>query len=307
MTTEQEEVPYIDVPKRWSMLCRFILFRLNQGRDVKIITIARSAQTGTGKTTLAVRICKWVNSLLQCTSCRYKNEHGEYVGGYFPPSYDECPWCGSSEAIQKEPWDAESQAHMDIMSYASHYAHESESGNAILLDEAEIGADNRRSMSNENVTVTHYWSALRFKNVVNIITLPSALHLDRRLKELGDVLFVVQKRGLAHIRWLWLNDMKEHVEKIQTRNDLGMPEEVHFDELTRDKAYSTVSKIKKDHFNLDGVQHYDESDVESIVEDEIKELKVETAQELWGKTELTQGEIGDIMDMSQQWVSNQVN
>lgn len=291
------------------MLCRFILFRLNQGRDVKILIIARSGATGTGKTTLGTHLNHWIHSLLQCPKCRYKNEHGELVGGYFPPDCDQCPWCGHNKAFEQDPWDADDQAYIDVMSYCRYYAHEADHGTALLLDEGEVGADSRRSMANENVKLSHYWSALRFKNVVSTVTMPSMLQVDKRMEELADVLINVQRRGLANIQWLWLNDMKKEVQPIYVRNEYGHREQIDFKSLDGDPEYEKVSAMKEDHFSLDGDSNtiYNEDDFDEALDQETREMRIKITKELWNKTDLHQGQIGDIVEHSQQWVSKAVN
>lgn len=298
----------IEIPKRWSLLDRFLLFRLNRGRDIKIIIVARSAATGTGKTTLAVHLAKRITSYLQCVECSYENEHGDLVGGFYPPECNSCPYCGSTEARPPVDFDAEKHGYINIIPYIQYYTKESNPGEVLILDEAEIGADNRRSMSTGNVELTQKWSALRYKNVVNIITLPSTLHLDKRLKELGDVLITVQERGRAQVRWLWLNDKIQRVQTPRLRNDFGAPEDIYFDSLLNDEYYSEVSTMKSKHFESDDTDNYYDADsVEDIVNDEKKDEKVEILERLDETTNMSQKDMGKVVGMSQQWVSKQLS
>jgi hypothetical protein len=297
------------VRSMWSMVCRFILYRLNNGRDAKILIVARSGATGTGKTTLAVHLAKWVQSLLQCPKCRYKNEHGEFVGGLFPPSCDQCPWCGFDRALATDTdWDGDDQSFIDIMEYCWHYARQSSPGDALLLDEAEQGADKRRSMSGSNVTLSKYWDGLRYKNNVTFVTMPSMLSVDKRLEEKGDILINVQRRGTALVQWLWLNDTTKSIEKIYVRNEYGHAEEIDFAPLHNDAAYNAVSRKKNTFFGEDGGTRdfYDEDDLDSARDDAKDTVREQVCQELSEKTELTQGEIGEVVDRSQQWVSKAV-
>lgn len=298
----------IEIPIRWSLLDRFLLFRLNRGRDVKIVIVARSAATGTGKTTLAVHIAKRITSFLQCVECSYENEHGDIVGGFYPPECNKCPYCGSTKARPPVGFNADDHGYIDIIPYIQYYKYESNSGEVLILDEAEIGADNRRSMSKGNVELTQKWSALRYKNVVNIVTLPSTLHLDKRIEELGDVLITVQERGRAQVRWLWLNDKLKMVQTPRVRNEFGAPEDIYFDSLLGDKHYKEVSKMKSMHFEGENSESYYDSDsVEDIVKDETKEEKIEILQRLDERSNLSQKEMGKVVEMSQQWVSKQLS
>ena len=298
----------ITVPKSWGMLAQFILYRLNSGRDVKIIVIARGSATGTGKTTLAVQLCQFIHSLLQCTGCRYRNEYGDIVGGWFPRNCDQCPYCGGRQAVPNSEWNAEDAAHINIWDYMTYYSTECDPGEALLLDEAELGAEKRRSMSESNVKFSQLWSALRFKNTVQITTLPSMLQVDKRMEQLGDVLVNVQRRGLARVHWLWLNDIEERIKKPLVRNEFAAPEVIRFSSIDSDPQYRLVSEMKKKHFDPDGdgTQIYDEDALEDEIDSAKQEMRIEISKALVEETDLTQYEIADCVDRSQQWVSKAV-
>lgn len=275
MATTQSQSDYAQVQVRQSVLARFILHRLNKGRDVKILIIARGAATGTGKSTLAVLINHWVHSLFQCPECRFENEHGLLVGGFFTPDHDECPRCGTTEVIQRPGWNAEEQSYIDIWDYADYYSNRSSPGDAMLLDEAEDGLDNRRSMSGSNVEVSRIWSALRFKNCVSVTTMPSILHVDKRMEELADVLITVQERGRAIADWLWLNDSEREVWTPPMKSEWGHREEIFFDSLENDPEYKKVAQIKDQHFDGDeGQRRWDEEEVEKKIEEETRDIRI---------------------------------
>jgi hypothetical protein len=132
--------------------------RRRDGRTLLVIIIARDAATGTGKTTLACQLAKsW-------------DTHG---------------------------WTAD-RATLDPGTYADKYTDDdTPKKSVLLLDEAEQAADNRRSMSGQNVKLSHLWATMRFREIYSIVTLPSASMLDKRLKELADVKIVVHNRGTA--------------------------------------------------------------------------------------------------------------
>lgn len=151
---------YLRLPRdsRFNRLQQLYENRKRDGRTLLVIIIARDAATGTGKTTLACQLAKsW-------------DTHG---------------------------WTAD-RATLDPGTYADKYTDDdTPSKSVLLLDEAEQAADNRRSMSNQNVKLSHLWATMRFREIYSIITLPSASMLDKRLKELADVKIVVHERGTA--------------------------------------------------------------------------------------------------------------
>lgn len=151
---------YARLPKdhRKNELQKLYERRRRDGRTLLAIIIARDAATGTGKTTLACQLAKdW-------------DTHG---------------------------WTAD-RATLDPGTYADKYTDENTPKKSVLiLDEAEQAADNRRSMSGQNVKLSHLWATMRFREIYSIVTLPSASMLDKRLKELADVKIVVHNRGTA--------------------------------------------------------------------------------------------------------------
>ena len=163
-TTDHRETDprpiYARLPKdhRKNALQKLYERRRRDGRTLLVIIIARDAATGTGKTTLA------------CQLARDWDTHG---------------------------WTAD-RATLDPGTYADKYTDPSTPKKSVLLlDEAEQAADNRRSMSGQNVKLSHLWATMRFREIYSIVTLPSASMLDKRLKELADVKIVVHNRGTA--------------------------------------------------------------------------------------------------------------
>ncbi|MFB6198895.1 MAG: hypothetical protein ABEI52_11625, partial [Halobacteriaceae archaeon] len=132
--------------------------RQADNRDVKMLITARDAQTGTGKTTLAIQLAKWFD------------RHG---------------------------WDT-SKATLDGSEYVDRYT-DLEPGEVLVGDELEQMADSRRSMSEQNVTLTQFWSTMRAWQVSTVTTLPSVAMVDKRLKELADLRINVTRRGVGVI------------------------------------------------------------------------------------------------------------
>lgn len=160
-------------------LHQLFLKRMYTGRDLKIITTAENAATGTGKTTLAFWLAMQWHSM-------------------FAP----------------DPWTAREHAMLDVRPYLDKYR-TAPSGTVLIMDEAEQ-LDARRSNTHENVDFSHYWMMMRVRQVVSILTLPSTSALDSRLEELADVWIEVTRRGLAVVHDLRTNSYskKQHTPKI---------------------------------------------------------------------------------------------
>lgn len=208
-------------------LNEFVNGRLNANRDSKIIITARNSETGTGKTTLAVNL-----ALL---------------------------W-------DRNGWTAD-KGFLDIKKYLAYYAHHGKAGDVLLLDDAEAGADNRRSTSKFNVLISKYWSIFRAKNIVSMLTLPTVTMLDKRLMELADWLLIVRERGIARPYRIYIDDIKHNLRTIRSRNydipGIELKEEILFGKY-EGEPYQNM-KWKKDHFvNQEIEEDFDES-VEEIL------------------------------------------
>lgn len=140
--------------------------KLQNDNDIKIIIQGANSQTGVGKTTLAIQLCRFIDS---------------------------------------NGWDAKEKAFIDIQAYLNSYLEYPE-GSALLLDEIGQGADNRRATSKENVDLSHGWQMLRSRNVATVATLPSTNMLDNRMLELADYWILVKKRGIAQPYEIRVND-----------------------------------------------------------------------------------------------------
>ncbi len=91
-------------------------------------------------------------------------------------------------------------------------------GSCIVWDEAEHGADNRRSNSKSNLGFSHAWAMLRYRQIFTIATLPSPGMLDKRMLELADYHIVVLKRGVAAVKEITIDDLsgKIYQRTVQT-------------------------------------------------------------------------------------------
>jgi len=136
--------------------------RKGANRDLKIV-ICANAETGVGKTSLAV---------------------------YLAYALDTTPG-GFSVA---------EQATLDTAEYRNAYD-ELAKGSALILDEAEQ-LDARRAMSDENVDTAFAWQTQRIREITTILTLPTWGDLEKRMREMTDIRIEILRRGMAlvHIR-----------------------------------------------------------------------------------------------------------
>lgn len=146
-------------------LTQFVIRRMLQDRDVKIIITAKDGQTGTGKTTLA---------------------------GWFGLQW--------TPMFTGEPWEAATHATLNVSDYFDQYR-SLPPGSVLVMDEAEQ-LDARRHMTSENVDFSHEWMMMRVRQVISILTLPTPKALDSRLEELADVWINVERRGRAQVHYL---------------------------------------------------------------------------------------------------------
>jgi len=193
-------------------------------------------------------------------------------------------------------WTAE-KATLDPGEYQDMYG-EVNQGAVLILDEAEQAADNRRSMSDQNLALSHLWATMRFKQVSSIITLPTVTMLDKRLKELADRRIHVVKRGIAKVYKIKVEDTGQH----------GIFEEntgwVRWGARDDDEEYQRLSEKKAERMKDYSVSDDEEADAPSP-----KEVRLETRNDLIEKMNdhLTHEEIAEIVELSRPAITQIVN
>jgi len=251
-----------------SVFGEFIKNRLENKRDAKILITSKSASTGLGKSTLAILICKWIHE-------HYHNEN----------------------------WNAEEYGYINVNDYIEKYLN-TKKKTALLLDEIEAGADNRRAMSGENVNLSKAWATLRMRNVVTIATLPSTMMLDSRMKTLADVWINVVNRGFAMPYWIWINDFTQEVRNVKFRHpQTGEQELITWNAIDDDEDFKYMSELKNTDVFGKSEKTYKYKDVKKAKEKAKREKRNEFINTLYDKTQLSQSEIGQLLDMTQQAVS----
>lgn len=258
----------------YTTLGRFIIYRLMNDRDLKMVITSSGNTTGTGKTTLAIILARLIHGLVQDIFDR------------------------------EDEWQAQKNAFMDVWDYLEKYKN-ANPGDILITDELEYLADNRRSMSSQNVYFSQAWAMLRYKNVVTIGTAPGLYQLDKRIAEHADIWINVLTTGRANTYYLTIDDMTgEHVKKRLKLN--GYKESLVWGPLPEDdEDYSYLTSLKDD-VGVPGIEQWEEENFsEADIEDAKRDIKRQIAVNLLqsvedGKLNLTQAQIGEIVGYSQQ-------
>jgi len=207
--------------------------KLRNDNDIKIIIQGANSQTGIGKTTLAIQLCRFID----------------------------------------DDWDAERKAFVDVKQYIQAHLDYSK-GSALLLDEIEAGADNRRAMSDDNVELSQAWATLRARNIATVTTLPSISMLDKRMLELADYWILVKERGVAQPYRINVNDFAPH--KAPQRKPLPGEEHIQFGDLPDDdpdKAY--LDEIKDEMLRGKASGYIKRAEAREMVDEARKEVRTE--------------------------------
>lgn len=248
-------------PTSW--LHQMFLKRMETDRDLKIIITAKDAQTGVGKSTLAFALAAaW---------------HPIYA---------------------REEWTAEEYATYDVSAYLEKYRNV-QSGSVLMMEEAEQ-LDSRRSMASDNVDFSHFWMAMRVRQVVSILTLPSTTALDKRLWELADVWINVTRRGAAEVHECQINEYKQRLwrEPIETQEWPDVSDHPEMKAIDQKKE----DKIDRGLDDIEAQEEADNIDPEAAKREQL----IEVAQRLRESDEhdLSGKEIGEIVGRSHTWVYN---
>lgn len=240
---------------------------LDSDNDAKIIIQGANSQTGIGKTTLAIRLCRYLDQT-------------------------------------EEGWSAEKKAFVDVQKYMNAHLEYPE-GSCLLLDEIGAGADSRRAMSQTNVDLSQAWQTLRARNIAVVATLPSISMLDGRMLELSDWWVLVEKRGVAKPHRVNVNDyapnrnpQKQWIDEFITWDDVadGDPDKEYLDRIKDEMVKEEGVK------SIPMPEHRQK--VEEAKEEAAHERRNEIIRDVYKNTDLSYANIGelDTIDLTKQTI-----
>lgn len=287
-TTERGEIQAVYVPDlQYTTLGKLIIFRLKEDRDLKILITGSGKTTGTGKTTLAIHIARFVN----------------LVRNYL---FD-----------METDWSTKEYSFMNTWEYLENYR-DANPGDPLITDELEYMADRRRAMSDTNMYFSQAWSVLRWKNAVTIGTAPGLSDLEKRIPEGADVWLNVVHKGKANPYYLTQHDFE--MRPIFKRLRLGrFRESILWNPIDADEDYQWLKETKEDlgvpglDSKPDEADVYDESDLDQFEKDirnaHVKRILL-TLKDMGFYNEdqkqferFSQEKIGDMAEVSQAQVS----
>ncbi len=248
LTGDRGQLNSVKIPDlQYTNLGKLIIYRLMHDRDVKILITGAGKTTGTGKTTLALQLAKWVNAV--------RNE-------LFDVEYE---------------WSAEDYSFMDVWEYLERYK-DSKPGDCLITDELKYMTDNRRWMTNQNVKFSQAWSILRYKNVVTIGTAPGLGDLDKRTKETADVWIRVMRRGVAHPYYMTYNDFENEPMNFRMRKG-SFKEAITWGDMAGDPDYEWL-KEEKEEMGVPGIDDGQERLDKADLRKKEREIRNEATREL---------------------------
>lgn len=256
-----------------------IVNKLRDDNDAKVLIVGKNSQTGIGKTTFAIHLCRYLDQT-------------------------------------DEQWKAEDKAHIDISDYITAHM-EKPKGSCLMLDEIEAGADSRRASSHDNVNLSKAWATMRAQNIATVATLPSVSMLDNRMLELADYWVLVKQRGLAQPYAVKVNDFNGKVQRVAINpNKKGDGEHIQFPDLPAkdaDKKYldsikdDTVWSLTESAQKITASDHKKKK--KKAIEDAKREKRNEMIRDLYDQTDMSTTDLSNLeaVGISQSQVSEVLN
>lgn len=278
-TDTHGDVTVIYIPNfQYTTLGKFIIYRLLEDRDVKILITGKGKTTGTGKTTVAIALARFVNWV--------RNELFDF----------------------DTEWSSKEYSFMNVWDYLEKYE-TAKSGDPLITDELEYMADRRKHQTHENIYFSQAWSVLRYKNVVTIGTAPGLMDLEKRIPEGADIWINVIHKGKGNVYYLTFEDFPPYRAIFKRlRNINGFKESILWNPIN-DNDYEYLKQQKTD-IGVPGL----EEKQNQITESDMNQLERNIRNDYVKKTLLfldeknildrfTQTEIADMTNVSQPQVS----
>lgn len=184
-------------------------------------------------------------------------------------------------------------------------------GSALVLDEAEAGLSKYEAASGVNKAMRELVSMGRIQEKYLVLNLPASSELDRDLKALCDFWFMVQNKGRALGHFLRWNPYSEEPRTPKTEpwewTDIPESSELRdvYDYLTSEKLAHLRGEREE------SSQRITATEAKSMVEEAKEEARTETRNELlndvYGKLDVTQGELGNAVGLSRSRVADLLN
>lgn len=243
--------------------------RLTSGRDMHVIVTA-AAETGVGKTTLAFTLAMlWDMS-----------------------------W-----------WTAD-KATLDPREYQALYD-EVAPGSVLMLDEVQDAVDSRRAGARDNVNLSQAFATKRYRQVFAVMTAPSKGWVDNRIGE-DTVDYWIQAqetdtgkpKGEAKVYRLRNNEhyAQSYSSRTETISWPKMDWHPEFKRLHQKKVAAKEGKSESDY--VPRSEHKEQ--LEKIESETEKARDNWWIKQLYEQTDMSQGDIGEILGISQQAVSNRL-
>lgn len=209
--------------------------RVRQNRDLTILISDYNLERGSGKTTLALRLAAAMDR--------------------------------TDEGITTN------KATLSPEELIESYTREPE-GSALVLDEAEAGASNRRSMSSVNEALRKLISMGRVEEKYTLLTTPGGHMIDKDVRAMADVWILVTELGEGQVYQMRYNPFGDHPvtdgwDTIEWSPDLPGELKDVYDYLTEEKR----KRLRGDSGDGDGFVR------ESEVEDRMAQLEEETERQ----------------------------
>lgn len=243
--------------------------RRSENQDLVVLISDRQNRRGTGKTIFSLKLAHMMDQ--------------------------------TSEGITKE------KVAIDPEELAEAYI-EQPKGSALVLDEAEAGLSKYEAGTAVNKAMRELVSMGRVREKYLVLNLPASSELDRDLKALCDFWFMVQRKGTAKGHYLNWNPYKERPYTPGTKewNWSDIPEDHSLREV-----YDYLHQAKLAHLHGESdqsSQRISASEAKEMLEEGKKEAQANTRNKLlaefYDRTELTQRELAEVVDLSRSRVAD---